>query len=93
MNYNEIENQLRIQLCTKLNRTCDDALEKLIKGLMYNIINYNAKLSHERHGTMEVKNEHYYEIDFKIENNILDIKLYYTVNNAYRGFHKVNMKL
>lgn len=93
MDFVEIEKQLRIQLCTNLNRTCDDILNKLIQGLMYNIRLYNSTMEHVRYGTMEVKNEYYYQIDFEINSHVLDIKLYYTKNNAYRSYHKVHIKL
>jgi len=92
MDFLKIEEELRRQLCDNLNRPCDNPLNKLIYFLMYNIRNYSNKMYHERYGTMEAKNEYYYKIDFSIDSNIIDIKLYYTVNNAYQSYHKVHIK-
>lgn len=93
LDFAKIENEMRIQLCTKLNRVCDETLNKLIEGLMNYTINIYSDVSHSRFGTLEVPNQYYYDIEYEFDDGFIDIKLYYLVNNTYRSYHKIHIKI
>jgi hypothetical protein len=92
MNFVEIRKEMEYQLCHKLNRTCDENLNLIIDQLMYFVQHQNTTMTHKRYGTMEIKNQHYFNIDFEITYNIIDVKLWYWEKETYKSYHKIYIK-